>query len=222
MLETGERKWLAVGVVYEGYHNSQMPGWRNESVGYHTDDGKIFHNSGDVGYDTCQRNGPMACIDDGYVRSGLAMARRGDRIRCTVMLDKKRESDGKVPVLFTLNGSRIIIFNSNKCTEYKIFMDPGKSLYPYIGMTDGCSVLAKMLPSENVNYRRSQLHEVKHDIAEVAKGIKTDIVEVRNEMKADIAGVRKDLEVIVSRKVETLMTSLEAKLDAVLAKPSEK
>ena len=102
------------------------------------------------------------------------------------------------------------------------------------------SALFQMLPSENVNYRRSQLHEVKHDIAEVGKRMKTgivevrnemkadntqlkaDIVEVRSEMKADIAGVRKDLEVIVSREVAKLMTGLEAKLDVVLAKSSEK
>ena len=109
------------------------------------------------------------------------------------------------------------------------------------------SALFQMLPSENLHYRRSQLHEVKHDIAEVGKGMKTDIVEVRNEMKADntqlkadidevrnemkadntqlkadIAGVRKDLEVIVSREVEKLMSSLEAKLDVALAKSSEK
>ena len=71
------------------------------------------------------------------------MARRGDRIRCTVMLDKKRESDGKVPVLLTLNG-RIIIIHEENNTEYKIFMDPEKPMYPYIGMTDGCSVLSKV------------------------------------------------------------------------------
>ena len=73
------------------------------------------------------------------------MARRGDRIRCTVMLDRQRESDGKVPVLFTLNGSKIIIReDEKKDDEYKIFMDPKESLYPYICMTDGCSMLAKV------------------------------------------------------------------------------
>ena len=71
------------------------------------------------------------------------MARRGDRIRCTVMLDQKRESDGKVPVFFTLNGSKIII-QEEENREYDIFMDPKKPLYPYIGFTDGWSVLAKV------------------------------------------------------------------------------
>ena len=71
------------------------------------------------------------------------MARRGDRIRCTVMLDKKRESDGRVPVLFTLNGSKIII-KQEENRECDVFMDPTKQLYPYIGFTDGCSVLAKV------------------------------------------------------------------------------
>ena len=71
------------------------------------------------------------------------MARRGDRIRCTAVLDKNRESDGKVPVLFTLNGSKIII-QEDKNREYYIFMDPTEQLYPYISFTDGCSVLAKV------------------------------------------------------------------------------
>ena len=74
------------------------------------------------------------------------MARRGDRIRCTVMLDqreKKRESDGRalVPVLFTLNG-RIIQIMDTENAEF--FMDPEKPLYPFIAMTSGCGVLAKV------------------------------------------------------------------------------
>ena len=44
ILETGEKKWLAVGVVNEGYDNSKMPGWEDVSAGYHTDVGKIFHS----------------------------------------------------------------------------------------------------------------------------------------------------------------------------------
>ena len=70
ILEPGKVKCLAVGVVYEGYRNSQMPGWWNESVGYHTDDGKIFHNSAYVGFDTCQRNGSMRSTGDGYATTG--------------------------------------------------------------------------------------------------------------------------------------------------------
>ena len=31
----------------EGYNDSKMPGWIEESVGYHTDDGNIFHNADD-------------------------------------------------------------------------------------------------------------------------------------------------------------------------------
>ena len=44
ILETGSRLWPGVGVVEGEYDTSQMPGWREESVGYHTDDGKIYYN----------------------------------------------------------------------------------------------------------------------------------------------------------------------------------
>lgn len=75
------------------------------------------------------------------------MARRGDLIRCTVMFEKKKEipnGQDQFPVCFTLNGRNII----KEGEEYYI-----SSLYPYICMTDGCSVLAKVrswgIPYEN-------------------------------------------------------------------------
>ena len=47
ILETGRKRWLGIGIVNEGYNDSKMPGWIEESVGYHTDDGNIFHNADD-------------------------------------------------------------------------------------------------------------------------------------------------------------------------------
>ena len=47
ILETGRKRWLGIGIVNEGYNDSKMPGWIEESVGYHTDDGNIFHNTDD-------------------------------------------------------------------------------------------------------------------------------------------------------------------------------
>ena len=82
------------------------------------------------------------------------MASRGDRIRCTVMFeDVKEKEDGKkqVPICFTLNGKRIIVEGTEKDEEIDhVFMDydHDKPLYPYISMTDGCSLLAKVSKSE--------------------------------------------------------------------------
>ena len=48
--ESGERRIVGVGVVYQGYNCHCMPGWVDGTVGYHADDGKIFeprhHKSG--------------------------------------------------------------------------------------------------------------------------------------------------------------------------------
>ena len=56
-----------------------------------------------------------------------AMAYRGDLIGCTIRFE--RETNGKVPVVFTLNGRRI--------TKDEIWIDytsGGKLMYPYIAM----------------------------------------------------------------------------------------
>ena len=79
----------------------------------------------------------------GLSHAGPAVASRGDRIRCTVMFENAQERNGRVqvPIFFTLNGTRMIILRDNQ-----IFMDydPDTPLYPYIAMTEGCSVLAKV------------------------------------------------------------------------------
>ena len=67
-----------------------------------------------------------------------AMAHRGDMISCTVMFEM--EQNGKVPIVFTLNGRQI--------THEKIHYDNFHRdipLYPYIGMgTKGIRVLARV------------------------------------------------------------------------------
>ena len=40
--ESGERRVIAVGTVFENYNCHMMPGWLDGTVGYHVDDGKIF------------------------------------------------------------------------------------------------------------------------------------------------------------------------------------
>ena len=67
------------------------------------------------------------------------------------------------------------------------------------------------------NEMKADNAQLKADIGEVRNEMKADIGEVRNEMKADNAQLKAE---IVSR-VEKLITSLEAKLDVVLAKPGE-
>ena len=51
-LETGELRWLGIGVVNKDYDTSAMPGWHTGSVGYHTDDGRIFQNTSNGGRET--------------------------------------------------------------------------------------------------------------------------------------------------------------------------
>ena len=77
---------------------------------------------------------------------GYAVSRRGDVIRCTVMFENEQERDGKVrvPVVFTVNGSRIIL-EGNEETQAYIDYSPDKPLYPYVAFKYENSVLAKVI-----------------------------------------------------------------------------
>ena len=77
--------------------------------------------------------------------TGPAVAFRGDCIRCTIMLDKKRKIDGKcqVTVLFTLNGMKVMIPTEGQ-QDCDVFVDYDEPLYPFIVLGDGCSVVAKV------------------------------------------------------------------------------
>ena len=77
-----------------------------------------------------------------YFLVGPAASRRGDVIRCTVMFEDKRERSGKVqvPVVFTVNGSRIIPDRDQTYVEFS----PEKPRHPYIALGYGNSVLAKV------------------------------------------------------------------------------
>ena len=50
IVETGEYKWLGIGIAEEDYNTSKMPGWYKQSLGFHTDEGNIFHKAEDFEY----------------------------------------------------------------------------------------------------------------------------------------------------------------------------
>ena len=42
ILESGETRWLGIGVVFGDYGTDSFPGWQEGTVGYHTDNRKIY------------------------------------------------------------------------------------------------------------------------------------------------------------------------------------
>jgi len=45
ILEAGIMRRLGIGIVTKSYSKSLMPGWRDGTVGYHINHGKIFDGS---------------------------------------------------------------------------------------------------------------------------------------------------------------------------------
>lgn len=123
--ESGERRVIAVGTVFENYNCHMMPGWLDGTVGYHVDDGKIF----EPGFDELGRE-----VEG-------AMAHRGDLITCEVDFDNQRNSS--IPILFSLNGKEV----AHTLMEYTAGQT---KLYPFISLGyEGIRVLAKMRPRES-------------------------------------------------------------------------
>ena len=83
IINPGESMYIAVGICSQSYPRDMLPGWKDVSVGYHADNGYVFHSS-DSGQPT---NHPC---------------REGDIMQCTV-----QPMDGgqkQVSVLFHRNG----------------------------------------------------------------------------------------------------------------------
>ena len=82
ILDPGESTYIAIGICCQTYPPNMLPGWKETSVGYHADNGCLFHNS-----------------DDGKPTG--VVCRKGDIVRCTV-----QPMDGgqkQVSVLFHCN-----------------------------------------------------------------------------------------------------------------------
>lgn len=81
-----------------------------------------------------------------YLSMGLALegvACRGDVIGCTVKFENDRDANGKVEIIFTLNGKRI---TQDKIEmDYSLMYSSSRKMYPYICMGHpGMSLLAKV------------------------------------------------------------------------------
>ncbi|XP_068683343.1 uncharacterized protein [Montipora foliosa] len=160
VLETGKTLWPGIGLVPEDYSRTSKPGWEKGSVGYHLDDGKIYHSIG-------------AAMDFfGKDNEGHRMARRGDLIRCTAMFEDSK--DDIVPVCFTLNGKKIVVMEEDDETDrISYFYVSKEALHPYIALSDGSSVLTKICPKENRECKAPLLEEINRKLEMIMEKMNT-------------------------------------------------
>lgn len=158
-----------------------MPGWSKGTVGYHVDDGKIFHAKNPLKGEE---------IED-------AIAYRGDLIGCTIEFEGI--TNGQVPVVFTLNGRPI--------TQDKIWIDytpGGKPMYPYIAMAhQGLRVLAKMRPSREIPDEQQSFRTITResgsrgsDLEPVIAMALDDVKEIKKTVDADCETFMKEAQEI--------------------------
>jgi hypothetical protein len=102
--------YFVVGLGHLRHSLGTMPGWGDtHSIGYHADDGRIYHDCGYAGGDCC---GPTYGS--------------GDRVGCGIEFDTKMESQGQHEVFFTKNGK--LIGKAMKIER------PAFGFYPMIGV----------------------------------------------------------------------------------------
>ena len=107
ILDEGRSTAIGIGVCHSDYPLSRMPGWNANSIGYHADDGKLFHQAGwgSAFGPTCKRGDRMGVGIDFETECGV----------------------GNVKVWFTKNGEMV----GGRAIQV---LRPVKGLYPIIGM----------------------------------------------------------------------------------------
>lgn len=106
ILNSGGEGSIGIGVGERGYPTNRMPGWNRNSVGYHGDDGKLYHENG-IG----NAFGPTCTT--------------GDRVGCGVDFENE-DNSGYVDVFFTKN---------HKLVGHPVkIKKPVYGLYPLIGL----------------------------------------------------------------------------------------
>lgn len=122
IVNPGDQRYIAIGVVSEAYPRNLLPGWEETSVGYHADNGNLFHSCGD-GQPT-----DHPC-------------KEGDIMRCTV--EPVDKSPKQVKVLFHRNGQLV-----GQVTAWP----PSKGFYACFGMMSRREKLEVILPEVLVPY----------------------------------------------------------------------
>ncbi len=109
-------KAIAVGLASKRYPRNTWVGWKNESIAYHLDDGRIFKGNGNFGHGF----GPKVYA--------------GHTVGCGIRFgstDHSMASKGgeKLEVFFTLNGA---VINSQKGTGSILKMAPNGGFFPTV------------------------------------------------------------------------------------------
>ena len=83
----GQKCAIGVGLGDQGYPLDRMPGWNRNGVGYHADDGRLFHQ-------------------DGFGRAFGPNCTEGDRMGCGIDYNSDCEA-GYLKIFFTKNGKQV-------------------------------------------------------------------------------------------------------------------
>ena len=132
ILDPGEHKYIAIGICTETYPKNLLPGWEETSIGYHADNGNLFHSCGD-GQPT-----DHPC-------------KKGDVMRCTV--EPVDGSPKRVKVLFHKNGYQV-----GQVTAWT----PERGFYASFGMMSKGERVQVILPDISLPYTppKRQCHDV--------------------------------------------------------------
>ena len=106
IIDKGQDTAIGIGVGEYKYPLDRMPGWNRCGIGYHADDGRLFHESG-------------------YGEAFGPLCTTGDRMGCGLHFDPELDS-GYVYVFFTKNGSQV--------KEPVRMKRPLYGFYPLIGL----------------------------------------------------------------------------------------
>ena len=85
IIDPGEKVFIAIGVCSQTYPYNMLPGWKEISVGYHADNGSLFHSADDERPTNhpCKKGDTMRCTlqaVDGSQKEAMVVFHRNDEM----------------------------------------------------------------------------------------------------------------------------------------------
>ena len=85
IIDPGEKVFIAIGMCSQTYPYNMLPGWKEISVGYHADNGSLFHSSDDERPTNhpCKKGDTMRCTlqeVDGSQKEAMVVFHRNDEM----------------------------------------------------------------------------------------------------------------------------------------------
>lgn len=113
IVDPGESRFIAIGVISESYPTNLFPGWKEPSIGYHADNGNLFCGEETATNRPCKANDVMKCTVESIDKSPK---------RVMITFYRNQTAIGQVPAWTPPNGFLFCVGMMSRSEKVHVFL----------------------------------------------------------------------------------------------------